>query len=63
LFLTKEVIQGTAFGLEGLKVSLINYQTALADFLFAAPAPPPVLSFLWVLEISFAFVGAPSPNN
>src|SRR5439155_25332260 len=46
--LTKEVIQGTGFGLEGLKASLINYQTALADFLFeAAPSARSLICEHW----------------
>src|SRR5439155_23879212 len=46
--ISKEVIQGTGFGLEGLKVSLINYQTALADFLFeAAPSARSLICEHW----------------
>ena len=42
-FSTKEVIRDTAFGLEDLRASLIKYQIALTDFLFAAAPPRPVL--------------------
>src|SRR5947199_9211355 len=48
LFLTKEVIQGTGFGVEGLKLYWIDYQTALADFLFeAAPSARSLICEHW----------------